>query len=157
VPKNNPLHFFLRLLSVRDYSQVELLKKAENQNFEQADIDVAIKYLISNNFLNDDRVARNYIEFYYKSKGKNWIAQKCKTKGITGDCFEKAWLEFNTEAEAENPENHHKYDELKQKVKQKYGIESFNRVEPKTLSKVYNYLIYRGFNAQDIIESWKTR
>ena len=94
VSKSNSLHFFLKLLSVRDYSHVELLKRAEKQDFDSTDIDQAVKYLISNNFLNDERVTQNYINFYYKNKGKLWIWQKCKSKGIAEICFEKVWQEF---------------------------------------------------------------
>ena len=152
--KSNSLHFFLKLLSVRDYSHSELLKKVQNQDFDSSDIDQAVKYLISNNFLNDDRIAQNYINFYFKSKGKLWIWQKCKSKGITETSFEKAWQEFELNKAVESFDEVI-YPELKIKVQQKYDLESFVKIDPNTLRKIYNYLIYRGFNAQELLENWK--
>ncbi len=156
--KQNPLQYLLELLAKRDYSLAMLLQKISLKEYDQAEVTEAIKYLTAKNFINDLRIAENYIAFYYKTKGKNWIRQKCKVKGICESDFELAWEKYQQDLlhdhEIGDPEIN-QFLELKQKVMQKYKLANFANLEPKLKQKIYNYLIYRGFNPQELLENWK--
>ncbi len=152
MPKQNSLQFFLKLLGKRDYSLAELLQKADMQDLNKTDIDDAVKYLISKNFINDKRVACNLINYYFTTKGRRWILQRCLSRQIDESVFDQAWTEH-----LENQDETEKYLELKQKVMQKYNISDFENLTPQLSNKIFNYLAYRGFNPSEIIKSWRER
>jgi len=158
VSKQNPLQYLLELLAKKDYSLANLLQKISLRDFDQGETAEAIKYLKLKNFINDLRLAQNYISFYYKNKGQMWIRQKCKIKGISDSDFEVAWENYLLELsqdQSQATEDMVEFSELKQKVMRKYGLSKFTDIEPKLKQKIYNYLIYRGFDPQELLEIWK--
>ena len=152
VPKLNSLQFFLKLLGKRDFSLAELLQKADVQDLDKTEINDAVKYLTSKNFINDQRIANNLINHYASSKGKRWILQRCLGRQICENDFDLAWQEY-----LENQDDVEEYAELKKKVMQKYDITDFENLTPQLMNKIFNYLAYRGFNPSEIIKSWKNK
>lgn len=148
--KLNSLQFFLKLLGKRDYSLVELLQKADVQDLDKTEINDAVKYLKSKNFINDHRIANNLINHYAPSKGKRWISQRCKSRQISETDFDLAWQEYQSTQDGEE-----EYSDLKKKVMQKYNISDFENLTPQIMNKIFNYLAYRGFNPGEIIKGWK--
>jgi len=141
----------LNLLAKKDHSQSEILNKIEKYEFNQIEIDEALKYLKSKNFLNDEKYAYNIINFYYSQKGKNWIKSKIKSKGISENDFELAWQKYKESEEDLDLE----FEHLRLKIMTKYQIESFHNIDPNILNKIFNFLVYRGFNPMELIQKWK--
>lgn len=141
--------YFYQLLSRREYSVRELLKKGQEKGFEESEITDAINHLQNLGYQSDSRVVESMISSYRGKYGKSMLKRKCFEKGIDADVFEQIWSE-----QAENKETD-ELDELKAKVMRKYKIDDFENIDRKTQSKVFNYLQYRGFNAFEVWQQWQ--
>ena len=141
--------YFYQLLSRREYSVRELLKKGQEKGFEESEITDAINHLQNLGYQSDSRVIESMISSYRGKYGKSMLKRKCFEKGIDADVFEQIWSE-----QAENKETD-ELDELKAKVMRKYKIDDFENIDRKTQSKVFNYLQYRGFNAFEVWQQWQ--
>ncbi|MBD0345206.1 MAG: regulatory protein RecX [Coleofasciculus sp. Co-bin14] len=143
------LDYFYKLLARRDYSAYELTKKAREKGFELQDITEALEELQSKDYQSDTRFVESMIASYHGKYGKSVIKRKCREKGIPGDLFEEIW-QSQTEGEETG-----ELDDLKAKVMRKYKIDDFLAIEPKTKSKLWNYLQYRGFNPSEVLAQWQ--
>jgi len=143
------LDYFYYLLSRREYSAYQLTKKAQEKKFEQPEITKALEELQSKDYQSDTRVVEGMIASCQGKYGKSMIKRKCREKGITADLFDEIWQAQTEEEETEN------LDDLKAKVMRKYKIDDFFSIEPKTKSKLWNYLQYRGFNPGKVLAQWQ--
>lgn len=143
------LDYFYYLLSRREYSAYQLTQKAKEKKFEQSEITQALEELQSKDYQSDTRVVESMIASYQGKYGKSMIKRKCREKGITADLFDQIW---EAQTEEEDTEN---LDDLKAKVMRKYKIDDFFAIEPKTKSKLWNYLQYRGFNPSQVLTQWQ--
>lgn len=73
-------------------------------------------------------------------------------KGISIDLFDQAWNEHLEQMEGEEIDQ---LAGLKAKVMRKYSIDTFRQLDPKTKSKLWNYLQYRGFNPFELLQKWQ--
>lgn len=142
------LDYFYSLLSRREYSANELVKKGQEKGFQESEITDALNELQLKGYQSDTRFVENMISSYQGKYGKSAIKRKCLEKGIAADIFESTWIE---QAETETDE----LGALKAKVMRKYKIESFENIEPKTKAKLLNYLNYRGFNPFEVLAQWQ--
>lgn len=143
------LDYFYYLLSRREYSAYELTKKAQEKKFEQSEITQTLEELQSKDYQSDTRVVESMIAYYQGKYGKAMIKRKCREKGIAADLFDQIWQVQTEDQETENLDN------LKAKVMRKYKIDNFLSIEPKTKSKLWNYLQYRGFNPSHVLAQWQ--
>lgn len=146
------IDYFYNILSRRDYSAAELRKKGQEKGFEPDEILEALSYLQETGAQSDVKLAANLISSYQKKYGKSVMRRKCLEKGIAVDLFEQVWNEHLEQMDGEETEQH---SELKAKVMRKYNIDTFRRLDPKTKSKLWNYLQYRGFNPFELLEKWQ--
>lgn len=143
--------YFNLLLSRRDYSVKELEKKGQEKGFPFEEITEAIAHLQSLGYQSDRRLANTLIESGKGKYGKSAIRRKCLSKGITPEIFEQAWNE-----QPELPDDLAETQDLQAKVARKYKITNWANLDPQTQGKVYRYLQYRGFNASEVLEYWRT-
>jgi regulatory protein len=142
------LKYFLNLLGKRDYSCYQLNKKGNLKKFEQTDIDYAINWLIEYNYVNDERLAINLIEFYNGQKGEQWFKMKLSQKGIDQEIIKKLLSELKIEPNAE----------IKDRLAQKLKIDSWQNLDIKQKNKIIYFLSSRGFsNPFGILNSWQTK
>lgn len=142
----------MRLLSRREYSVSELLRKGKEKGFTQEEISISINTLQNQDYQSDRRLVTMLIAASQGKYGKPMVKRKCLEKGVAVDLFEQIWTE-QQELYVEN-----KTDELsglKAKAIRKYKIQNIQNIEPKTKAKLLNYLKYRGFNAFEVIEKWQ--
>jgi regulatory protein len=140
--------YLLNLLNSKDYSEVELRKKALAKEFKLELIDAQILELQSKNWQNDKRLAENIIEFYKSSRGSNWISQKLKMRFIPDEIT--AEILVNLQEDEDN------FDEIKRLVERKYRITNWSNVDIKVQNKVVWFLQYRGYNnVFSILQKWK--
>lgn len=92
---HSPLNYALWLLGRRDRSIGEIRKKLEAKECSVKEIDEALAFLCHNNFLNDDRFAKNYIQnqLIIKPIGKYQLKMKLKRKLIPEEKIDKALSE----------------------------------------------------------------
>ncbi len=146
------LDYFFRLISRRDYSAYELLKKGQLKGFEPNEVSEAINYLQLKDYQSDTRLVANLIAYSQGKYGKSMVRRKCMEKGISSELFEQVWSE---QIEAEESEDTNELGGLKEKVMRKYKIDDFQSIDQKTKAKLLNYLQYRGFNAFDVLKQWQ--
>ena len=144
--------YFYRILSRKDYSASELLKKGKEKGFEISEINSVIEELQERGYQSDTRLVTNLISASKGKYGKFVIKRKCLEKGINASLFDGIWENQEEEDEGEEISQ---LDELKNKIMRKYKIEDFTNIEPKTKSKLWNYLQYRGFNPSDLLTKWQ--
>jgi regulatory protein len=142
--------YFLRLLSRREYSAHELLKKGREKGFDPGEIEDAINELQQKDYQSDIRLVNSLIDSSKGKYGKSMLKRKCFEKGISAELFEQVWSE-KTESDSSND-----LDDLKNKVMRKYKLDSFQNIDPKTKSKLWSYLQYRGFNPYEILTQWQS-
>ena len=144
--------YFLSLVSRKDYSAWELNTKGQKKGFEAEEISEAIEQLQNLGYQSDLRLVENLIISYQKKYGKPVLKRKCLQKGISGDLFEEVWAAATAELENEDAPA---LMELKVKIMRKYKITDFQKLDPKTKSKIISYLQYRGFNAFQTLREWQ--
>jgi regulatory protein len=138
--------FLISLLNKKDYSTKTLIQKAQIKSYEQQDIDDAIALLLAQNYLNDQRYATNLIEYYSKTKGKNFIYQKLTQKLIPKEIINEL---IDQEIEPD-------YNQVLTTLKSKLRIQSIQELDYKNYQKAYRILVSRGFlNPQEIINKLK--
>ncbi|HEY9298361.1 MAG TPA: regulatory protein RecX [Phormidium sp.] len=144
------LNYFYQLLSRREYSVRELEKKGHEKGFDASEITDAINHLQNLGYQSDTRLVESLIASSQGKFGKSMVKRKCFEKGISGDIFEQVWLAQEENEETDDLAN------LKAKIMRKYKIADFANIDPKTKSKLVNYLQYRGFNAWQTLAQWQT-
>lgn len=144
--------YLLRLLSRRDYSANELLKKGKEKGFAQNEITDAINDLQSKGYQSDTRLVAQIISSSQGKYGKYVVKRKCLEKGIAADVFEQVWMEKLEQAESGVTGE---LADLKAKVMRKYKVEDFQNIDPKIKAKLLNYLKSRGFNAFEVLDQWQ--
>lgn len=145
-------NYFLNLLSRREYSVCELVKKGKEKGFEESEIADAIEELQEKGYQSDSRLVASLITSSQGKYGKAAIKRKCLEKGISTDVFEEIWQEQMAETEGGETGE---MTQLKAKVMRKYHIDSFQHIDPKTKTKLLNYLNYRGFNSFGVLRQWQ--
>lgn len=148
----NCFDYFLRLLSRREYSAKELLKKGKEKGFSESVISETISILQAKDYQSDARLVAQIISSSQGRYGQSMVKRKCLEKGISTDIFEQVWME---QQETDEREVTGELDNLKAKVMRKYKVEDFQKLEPKIKAKLLNYLKYRGFNAFEVLEQWR--
>jgi len=143
------IDYFYQLLSHREYSARELEKKAKEKGFDPSEITEAINHLQNLGYQSDTRLVESLIASSQGKYGKSMVKRKCWEKGISDEVFEQVWLQQQKNEETDDLAG------LKAKVMRKYKIDSFAKLDPKTKSKLVNYLQYRGFNPWEILTQWQ--
>ncbi len=143
--------YFLQLLSRREYSVAELQKKAQEKGFLPPDVAAALEQVQRYDYQSDRRLVSSLIATSQSKYGKNMIWRKCYQKGIDRDLFEEVWQEIMAEEDARS----NNWGELREKVKRRYKVETFQHLDPKTKAKIANFLQYRGFNPWELLALWQ--
>ncbi len=130
------LKYALNILNRKDYTVFEMVNKLTAKGFNKDIIDNAIAYLKSNNFLNDERYAENFIYFKLKNGyGRKRIEYDLSKKGIEKNIIEQYTNNID--------ETHYARLIFETKIKQL-------KKDKNVKAKMYNFLARRGFD-YDII------
>ncbi|MDR1017941.1 MAG: RecX family transcriptional regulator [Lachnospiraceae bacterium] len=129
----------MHLLEKSQRTEKELRDKLKSSYYPQDVIDVAIDYVKSFHYVDDEQYARNLIEYLSNKISKRDIILKLRTKGVSSDIIE------NTIDKYYKDEN---TDELILKIisKRKYDKETATNEEKQ---KIYRYLSSKGFSYYD--------
>ena len=128
----------LRLLTVMDRSEHELRTKLKERGFAPEEVDDAISYVKSYDYLEDARYTTHYIKYHREQKSKYQIIHELKKKGIEEALIHEGFLPYEP------------YDEIPLIIrlakKKMQGVEpSFSNIE-----KCKAYLYRKGFSTSDI-------
>ena len=142
------LNSALRILTPRDHSKYELVKKLKLRGFSREDIDAAISSCERFDYINDERTAQIYIrQLKRKGYGKKRIQLELNKKGLKGTRIQG----ILDQSVSENDEREGA-DRLVKK-----NIKRFEREENvlKRQDKIYRFLHARGFSQGVIAETIK--
>jgi len=143
------INLFLNLLSRREYSAAQLIKKGREKGFTESEILESLTEIQEKDYQSDTRLVAQLIVSSQGKYGKSVIKRKCREKGISAELFEEVW-----QSQVEDLPNDELID-LKGKVMRKYKIEDFQSIDQKTKGKLFNYLKYRGFNPFEVVAQWQ--
>ena len=137
------LNTALRILTRRDHSRFELVRKLKQRGFCQEDIDVAVSSCERFDYINDERTARVYIrQLKRRGYGKKRIQLELNKKGLKGDPIQQILNESVSERDE---------SEGAERILTK-NVKRFEREKDllKRRDKMYRFLNTRGFS-RDVI------
>jgi len=137
------LNTALRILTGRDHSKSELIRKLKQRGLKSEDIEKAVSECERLDYINDERTARVYInQMIRKGHGLNRIRHEMNKKGLRGQRIQNILSEIESDIdEAEGAE----------RILEK-NVKRFERETDlkKRRDKIYRFLYARGFS-QDTI------
>ena len=143
--RKKALNSALRILTPRDHSKYELVRKLKQRGFSREDIDDAIASCERFDYINDERTAQVYIrQLKRKGYGKKRIQLELNKKGLEGTRIQGILDESVSEVdEREGAE-----------CIIKKNIKRFEREKDalKRRDKIYRFLHSRGFSQGVIAE-----
>jgi regulatory protein len=149
-PYTNIQQYALRLLGLRDYSYFNLKKKILSKGWPEEEVAQDLKLITDKNWQSDKRYASQIINGYKAYRGKFWLIQKLRTKGIPKEIIEQSLVE-NFDGTAQD------YTLVKAKLERKYKIISWKLIDQKTLQKVIGFMGRSGIeNSFSLISEWKS-
>ncbi len=128
----------------RDRSHKEVREKLKSMGMISVAIDELLNYLISEDFLNEERYARSFArgKFNIKNWGKVRIKRELKAMELSDYFIKKALAEINPQ---EYEDTFHKISEKKAESLSNYPIQ----VQKK---KLIDFLMYRGWESSMIFD-----
>jgi regulatory protein len=142
------LNTALRILTRRDHSSYELVRKLKQRGFSKKDIDVAVSSCEQFDYINDERTARVYIrQLKRKGYGKKRIGFELNKKGLKGDPIQQILDESVSERDE---------SEGAERILTK-NVKRFEREKDlvKRRDKMYRFLHTRGFSREVITTTIK--
>lgn len=133
----------MNLLQSKAYTRKQLEDKLKQGEYPQECIEEALAYVESYGYIDDERYARDFIEYQIQNKSRNRIEMDLMKKGISKETVQKAF-ESLQELGVEQDEM-----ELIVKLlrKKKYSANTATRQEQQ---KMYGFLYRKGFHS-DVI------
>ncbi|MCR5144340.1 MAG: recombination regulator RecX [Lachnospiraceae bacterium] len=129
----------MHLLEKMDRSEKQLRDKLRDAGYPPEAIDVAIDYVRSYHYLDDERLARSFVRFYQDSRSVNRIKQDLMKKGISKDIIAVVLEEEYTNSQLD----------LIRKLMEKKKYDPDNATQEEK-AKMYRFLLGRGFLSSDI-------
>ena len=137
-----------RLLSYRQRSTKEITDRLQKKGFAPTTINRTIEYLSQQNYLDDEKFARSWIQTKMQSSPAGWslLRYQLRQKGISTQVLEKVIGDFSS-----------RYDEVNTAKKLATSRRRYYRgIEPLKLKKrLYDYLRRRGFSQEAILQAIK--
>lgn len=132
----------MNLLSKKMYTQKELEEKLQKGEYPRECIHLALEYVKSFGYVNDDVYTKSYIDSFSTSKSLRQIKEDLKKKGISTELIQEKILEFEEE-------NSGKSDQI---IAQKYIRKKLRQksCEYKELEKIKAYLFRKGIPMETI-------
>ncbi|GLX79637.1 regulatory protein RecX [Thalassotalea insulae] len=133
------LHTAIDLLSRREHSVKEIVNKLRQRAYAQEEIEQVIEYLLSNNYLCEQRFAESVFRSRInKGYGKRYIENELKQKGLASALI----------SETEEHAAIDWYELAQQSYHKKFGSSAIK--DEKDKAKRIRFLQYRGFSTDEI-------
>ena len=141
-----PLRFKSVLLEQMDRTEQQLREKLKQGGYPQACIDLALEYVKSFHYVDDYRYACTYINYRQDRMSRYQLKVKLYGKGIPGELIDRALEEC------------YEGDEQEQIIRllEKKKFDAQNS-DPKEFTRVYQYLMRRGFRSNDVLRAMKSK
>lgn len=133
----------MNLLKTMDRTEWDVRHKMQEGGYPVEAIDVAIDYLKSYGYIDDNRYASNYLHYKSGSMSMRQIVNKLNEKGISKDIIESVLNEENDDYQ--DTEN-----ELINKLMHKKYKGDLSNISYEDKQKLFAYLYNKGFKISDI-------
>lgn len=144
LPKRAKLRL-LNLLQKKSYTEKQLKEKLEEGYYPVDIIKIAIDYVKSYGYINDQQFASDYYEYYKSSKSKNAMKRELMKRGIPNEYMEH--LFELTEGSTDEEEI-----QIKRWLEKKhYSLE----ISMKDKKKLYDFLMRKGYSFDKIKQVMK--
>lgn len=134
----------LNLLKARDRSRRELVQCLKMDGYPDAIIYQAIAYADSYHYVDDNRFARNYIEYRGRLKSRKELEYELASKGIDIHALTES------EEDLELPEDR---ETIRRLIEKRWGENPAPEVREK--ERMTRYLARRGFKGGDILSVYR--
>ncbi len=128
------------LLMHNDRTEAELRERLLKKGFDASSVEDAVSYVKSFGYVDDERYARNYVEFYRQRKSARQLAQDLQRRGVDTLYIESALSESGSDESALKRA-------LEKKVTNPRKLAEYSFEEKQ---KVMAYLYRKGFQMEDI-------
>ena len=138
-------NYALNLLSARPYATSALRRKLIQKEYEAADADDAIRRLVDNGLLNDQKFAEQYARYKIVSTGasKRRLQQDLYRKGIKGDLATNAIAQVIADEEIDTAAV------VEQVARKKFA--QLGDLEPVVIRRrLFAFLARRGYDLDEI-------
>lgn len=130
----------MHLLTRMDYTQAELEKKLMKGEYTPQAVKIAIEYVQSFHYLDDERYVRNYLSTYQGRKSRRQMQFELERKGAAKELIQRCM----EEAEEEADETEMILELLQKRCKDP------KHADEKEKQRHYGYLMRKGFSSSDI-------
>lgn len=129
------------LLKSRDYTRYQLANKLRQGFYPEEIIEIALDYVASYRYIDDNRYAQNYVHYACQSKSRKQMEQDLLRKGVNKDIihhvFENLYMDEDNE-----------YQIIRQLVEKKH-FDSEQATYEET-QKIIGFLYRKGFSIDKI-------
>ena len=136
----------MHLLEQMDRTEQQLRDKLKQGGYPQACIDLALEYVKSFHYVDDYRYACTYIRYRQERMSRYQLKVKLYGKGVPSDLIDRALTEC------------YEGDEIEQIIhlleKKKFDAQN---ADTKEFTRVYQYLMRRGFRSNDVLRAMKNK
>lgn len=140
----------MNLLKERAYSEKKLREKLTRSQYPLVCIDTAMEYVKSFGYINDLRMAQDYLFYHGKNLNRRQIFAKLMQRGIPEAVIREAYQTYcNSDEMVSEEELIHK--QLQKKLT--CGLDAYS---PDEKNKLIKKLLYKGFSFDAIIHAMRT-
>ena len=118
--------------------------KLSKNEYPKECIDIAVEYVKSYNYIDDDRYAHNFVRLSQERLSRQQIFQKLMQRGIRKDLINSA---LDDEYESDE-------DEMIRKLLEKRHFKG-QLSEDKEFQRIYNYILRRGYSSNKILKEMR--
>lgn len=137
----------MHLLTARDYTELQLRNKLEQGEYTQEAVDIAIEYVRSWHYLDDQRYMEQYLTGFSGNKSRRQLEQELQQKGISKEMI-AAFRQKQEDIGEPQDETELILGLLNKRCKDP------RRVDEKEKRRHYAYLMRKGFDSGDIRRAW---
>lgn len=145
---NKALGYAFLLLKYRLRSVYELRQRLKKKGFSESEISRVIGFLSENKFIDDYRFACAWVESRLrKPLGWRRLSQELTCKGLNRELLEQVYREFRDKFNEE--------ETIRRVISLR--LEKLKNIDPaKARSRIFSYLMRRGFSRELILESFQS-
>lgn len=133
----------MNLLKSREYTEKQLRDKLRSGYFPEKIVEEAVEYIKSYHYIDDERYARQFIEFGMNKKSRQRIVMDLQKRGIDKELINRVFEELE--------EDGYQQDEIgtikELLIKKKFDAKQSDNAEKQ---RVFGYLYRRGFQVDNI-------
>lgn len=138
----------MHLLTRMDYTEAELKKKLMKGEYTPQAVQIAMDYVRSYHYLDDERYVRRYLSVYRGKKSKRQMQFELERKGISREMIARG-QELAEEADGTDDET----DMIRQMLEKR--CRKPEEADEKEKRRHYGYLMRKGFASSEILEVFR--